>query len=105
MRWSCCTRTARSPIRKLGPRDRLVKPARELMDRGIEANGLALGIAAALTYSDPNDSESSELNTFIEKHGIRQTVTTYLGLEADERLSQLIVSQYEQMHPMTDSIA
>ncbi|MFZ0076014.1 MAG: mannitol-1-phosphate 5-dehydrogenase [Exiguobacterium undae] len=98
-------RVARSPIRKLGPRDRLVKPARELMDRGIEANGLALGIAAALTYSDPNDSESSELNTFIEKHGIRQTVTTYLGLEAEERLSQLIVSQYEQMHPMTDSIA
>ncbi|MGE6554806.1 mannitol-1-phosphate 5-dehydrogenase [Exiguobacterium artemiae] len=98
-------RVARSPIRKLGPRDRLVKPARELMDRGIEANGLAQGIAAALTYSDPNDSESSELNTFIEEHGIRQTVTTYLGLETEERLSQLIVSQYEQMHPMSDSIA
>lgn len=98
-------RVARSPIRKLGPRDRLVKPARELMDRGIEANGLALGIAAALTYSDPNDSESSELNTFIEQNGIRKTVVTYLGLEADERLSQLIVSQYEQMHPMSDSIA
>ena len=98
-------RVARSPIRKLGPRDRLVKPARELMDRGIEANGLALGIAAALTYSDPNDSESSELNTFIEQNGIRKTVATYLGLEADERLSQLIVSQYEQMHPMSDSIA
>ena len=98
-------RVARSPIRKLGPRDRLVKPARELMDRGIEANGLALGIAAALTYSDPNDSESSELNTFIEQNGIQETVATYLGLEADERLSQLIVSQYEQMHPMSDSIA
>ncbi|MCY1690830.1 hypothetical protein OVA29_09250 [Exiguobacterium sp. SL14] len=38
-------RVARSPIRKLSPSDRLVKPAKELMERGIEADGLARGIA------------------------------------------------------------
>ncbi|WP_214851448.1 mannitol-1-phosphate 5-dehydrogenase [Exiguobacterium sp. s193] len=98
-------RVARSPIRKLGPSDRLVKPARELMDRGIEANGLALGIAAALTYFDPNDSESSELKAFIDKNGIEETVVTYLDLRPDDRLSQLIMSQYVQMNDSVNSIA
>ncbi|MGA9231718.1 MAG: mannitol-1-phosphate 5-dehydrogenase, partial [Exiguobacterium oxidotolerans] len=74
-------RVARSPIRKISPNDRLVKPARELMERGIEANGLALGIAAALTYFDPNDSESVELKTFIETKGIEEALVTYLGLQ------------------------
>lgn len=98
-------RVARSPIRKLGPSDRLVKPARELMDRGIEANGLALGIAAALTYFDPKDSESSELKAFIEKNGIEETVATYLDLHPDDRLSQLIMSQYAQMNDSVNSFA
>ncbi len=73
-------RVARSPIRKLSPSDRLVKPAKELMERGIEADGLARGIAAALTYFDPNDSESSELNAYITKHGIEDALNAYLQL-------------------------
>lgn len=98
-------RVARSPIRKISPNDRLVKPARELMERGIEANGLALGIAAALTYFDPNDSESVELKTFIETKGIEEALVTYLGLQPNERLGQLIISQYNQINDSINSLA
>ncbi|MFN4214688.1 mannitol-1-phosphate 5-dehydrogenase [Exiguobacterium sp.] len=88
------SRVARSPIRKLGPSDRLVKPARELIDNGIEPNELAYGIAAALTYYNPEDSESSELNLSIEEDGIVSTVEKYLQLHEDDTLTKLILEQY-----------
>lgn len=88
------SRVARSPIRKLGPSDRLVKPARELIDNGIELNELAYGIAAALTYYNPEDPESSELNLSIEEDGIVSTVEKYLQLHEDDTLTKLILEQY-----------
>lgn len=88
------SRVARSPIRKLGPSDRLVKPARELIDNGIEPNELAYGIAAALTYYNPEDSESSELYVSIEEDGIVSTVEKYLQLHEDDTLTKLILEQY-----------
>ncbi|MGI1806537.1 mannitol-1-phosphate 5-dehydrogenase [Exiguobacterium sp. TDN 0502] len=98
-------RVARSPIRKLSPSDRLVKPAKELMERGIEADGLARGIAAALTYFDPNDSESSELHAYISKHGIEDTLHTYLKLSAKDALGSRIIEHYEAMQNPVNSIA
>ncbi|WP_251129729.1 hypothetical protein [Exiguobacterium sp. s55] len=88
------SRVARSPIRKLGPSDRLVKPAPELIDNGIEPNELAYGIAAALTYYNPEDSESSELYVSIEEDGIVSTVEKYLQLHEDDTLTKLILEQY-----------
>lgn len=88
------SRVARSPIRKLGPSDRLVKPARELVDNGIEPNELAYGIAAALNYHNPEDSESSELYLSIEETGILATIEKYLGLSEHDTLTQLILEQY-----------
>lgn len=98
-------RVARSPIRKLSPSDRLVKPAKELMERGIEADGLARGIAAALTYFDPNDSESSELHAYISEHGIEDTLLTYLKLSAEDSLGSRIIEHYEAMQDPVNSIA
>ena len=98
-------RVARSPIRKLSPSDRLVKPAKELMERGIEADGLARGIAAALTYFDPNDSESSELRAYISEHGIEDTLLTYLKLSAEDSLGSRIIEHYEAMQDPVNSIA
>ena len=88
------SRVARSPIRKLGPSDRLVKPARELIENGIEPNELAYGIAAALNYYNPDDSESSELYLSIEESGILSTVEKYLKLQETDTLTQLILDQY-----------
>ncbi|KDN58295.1 mannitol-1-phosphate 5-dehydrogenase [Exiguobacterium sp. AB2] len=89
------SRVARSPIRKLGPSDRLVKPARELVDNGIEPNELAYGIAAALNYYNPEDSESSELYLSIEESGILSTIEKYLGLNEADTLTKLILEQYD----------
>lgn len=89
------SRVARSPIRKLGPSDRLVKPARELIANGIEPNELAYGIAAALTYYNPDDSESSELYLSIAEDGILSTVEKYLQLHEEDTLTKLILEQYQ----------
>lgn len=88
------SRVARSPIRKLGPSDRLVKPARELVENGIEPNELAYGIAAALNYYNPEDSESSELNLSIQESGIVPTIEKYLHLQEEDVLTKLILEQY-----------
>ncbi|WP_114570908.1 mannitol-1-phosphate 5-dehydrogenase [Exiguobacterium flavidum] len=97
-------RVARSPIRKLGPQDRLVKPARELMERGYAPYNLAFGIAGALGYEDAQDAESVELSAFISESGVDEALSNYLKLESGSELERLIVAQYDSLELNTESL-
>lgn len=61
------SRVAREPLRKLHPSGRLMGALRLLLSSGIRPTYLMAGIAAALSYSDPNDRDYpqiAELNSF-----------------------------------------
>ncbi|MFQ3546151.1 mannitol-1-phosphate 5-dehydrogenase [Halobacillus rhizosphaerae] len=64
------TRVGRAPIRKLGPKDRLVRPAVEYLEWVKETpEHLAEVIAAALLYKNQDDAEAAELQALVEKEG------------------------------------
>ncbi|WP_445612430.1 mannitol-1-phosphate 5-dehydrogenase [Geobacillus sp. YF-1] len=94
-------RVARSPIRKLGPNDRLIAPAVQyytLFDS--VPSGLVKGIAALLRFDEPSDAEAAVLQQTIEQHGIEGALRQYAGLEHDHPLVVAVKEEYAQMKQM-----
>lgn len=90
-------RHARDPIRKLGPEERLLAPARMAMASGIRPTALAAGIAAALYYEDENDPSACELKHLREKNGIPAVLREICGLEEGCELEKLILEQVQNL--------
>lgn len=63
-------RNARDPIRKLGPTDRLVGPAKMVLEYGIEPEYLSESIACALFYDESSDPFAQKLKNLREENGI-----------------------------------
>lgn len=90
-------RVGRSPIRKLSPQDRLVRPAMLAQQYGIEAHTLAKVIAAAFLFHAEDDQETQELQHYLQKHGIDAAIERFTGLAANEPLHGKVKLQYEQL--------
>ncbi|WP_338779394.1 mannitol-1-phosphate 5-dehydrogenase [Metabacillus sp. FJAT-52054] len=91
------SRVGRSPLRKLGSEDRLVKPARESARLGLPTENLAKAIAAALFFDVKDDSESVELQKMISEHGVEHVLTEVSKLDPNSSLVKEIAAQYEQL--------
>jgi mannitol-1-phosphate 5-dehydrogenase len=89
-------RVARSPIRKVGANDRLMKPAKQYYDLFKEVPaGLTKGIAALLLFDYKEDPEAIELQETIKKAGIEGALSQYAQLEKDHPLAEAIMNQVE----------
>lgn len=84
------TRVARGPKRKLSPQDRLVSPASQLLERGINPDTLAKVAAAALKFDFEGDPEAVEIQNFIKENGIDAAITNFTGAEKNSKLFALI---------------
>jgi mannitol-1-phosphate 5-dehydrogenase len=92
------TRVGRSPIRKLGPNDRLVSPARQYAEVvGEEPVNLLKGVAAALLYDFHGDEEAVKVQKTIEENGIDQAIETFTGIDSESPLYKIIIEQYKQL--------
>lgn len=88
------TRVARGPLRKLGARDRLVRPAVMYM----EATGkvpvyLVKVIAAALAFNHEADEEAVQLQEMIANQGVEATLHEISGLEAGHPLVAAVLQE------------
>ncbi|KDE48262.1 mannitol-1-phosphate 5-dehydrogenase [Geobacillus sp. CAMR5420] len=91
-------RVARSPIRKLGPNDRLIAPATQYCTLfGNVPAGLAKGIAALLRFDDASDAEAAALQQTIAHHGIEGALRQYAGLESAHPLVAAVREEYGRM--------
>ncbi|MBA4603803.1 mannitol-1-phosphate 5-dehydrogenase [Thermoactinomyces mirandus] len=91
------TRVGRSPIRKLGPNDRLVSPARQYMKYvGKQPVYLAKAIAAALLYDFEQDPDAVTIQKNIRQDGLESTIQHYTQIPSDSDLMKLIIQQYHQ---------
>ncbi|MDQ0060301.1 mannitol-1-phosphate 5-dehydrogenase [Paenibacillus harenae] len=90
-------RIGRSPIRKLSPQDRLVRPALLANQYGITVTHLTNAMAAALHFDYADDPEAVELQEMIKKHGIHRTLTEYTGLSGQSPLHSRAAEQYQQL--------
>jgi mannitol-1-phosphate 5-dehydrogenase len=90
-------RVGRSPIRKLSPDDRLVRPALAARSFGIDVPHLTKAMAAALLFDYPQDPEAVELQKLLHDQGISATVTQYTGLPENHPLHSPIITAYESL--------
>ncbi|WP_273836474.1 mannitol-1-phosphate 5-dehydrogenase [Guptibacillus sedimenti] len=91
------TRVGRAPIRKIGPDDRLVGPARQLAELNKEPNYLAKGIAAALRFDPLEDEDAVKIQSKIKNEGISSAITAFTGINEGEILFDLISKHYKEM--------
>ena len=87
------TRVARGPKRKLSPKDRLVSPATQLIERGKTPEALATVIAAALKFDFSGDQEAVEVQDYIKSNGIESAITYFTGIEKGNTLYNLILEK------------
>jgi mannitol-1-phosphate 5-dehydrogenase len=91
------TRVGRSPIRKLGPEDRLVRPALQAQKAGLSYTNLAKAIAAALLFDYKEDEDAVKLQTMIQEHGVPYVLQEVCRLEEASELVKEIISHYEEL--------
>ncbi|WHY59707.1 mannitol-1-phosphate 5-dehydrogenase [Cytobacillus firmus] len=91
------TRVGRSPLRKLGPEDRLVRPALQAQKAGLSYTNLAKAIAAALLFDNREDEEAVKLQDMIQENGVAYVLKEICGLEESSELAREILKQYEAL--------
>ncbi|MBZ5477568.1 mannitol-1-phosphate 5-dehydrogenase [Bacillus sp. T_4] len=90
-------RVGRAPIRKLGPQDRLIRPALEAKKACLSYTYLAKAIAAALLFDPQEDKEAMKLQANIHEYGIEYVLKEVSGLEASDDLTKEIIAQYNAL--------
>ncbi|WP_110926036.1 mannitol-1-phosphate 5-dehydrogenase [Bacillus massiliglaciei] len=91
------TRVGRSPLRKLGANDRLVRPATEAEKAGISYTNLAKAIASALLFDYKEDEEAVKLQALIKEKGLMETLSEVSGLAAESPITKEIERHYKAM--------
>jgi mannitol-1-phosphate 5-dehydrogenase len=83
-------RQVRDPLRKLSRYDRLIGPASLALEYGIRPVSLALAIAAALHYTNPQDPAAVKLQTMLANDGLDAVLETVCGIDPHGELAALI---------------
>lgn len=91
------TRVARAPMRKLGPEDRLIRPATQAQKAGLSFTNLAKAIAAALLFDHPEDEEAMNIQQMIKEHGVAYVLKEVSKLEEDSEITKEVVRHYETL--------
>lgn len=91
------TRVGRSPIRKLGPEDRLVRPMVEAAKLGLPFAHLAKAVAAALLFDVQEDAEAVELQKMLKDHGVDFVLQEVCHLDPDSEMARVIVDKYNEL--------
>ncbi|MCS7458612.1 mannitol-1-phosphate 5-dehydrogenase [Paenibacillus doosanensis] len=92
-------RVGRSPIRKLSPNDRLVRPALQAFAGGIEPVRLAGVMAAALRFDYADDPEAAELQAAVKELGAGAALTRYTNIPEDHPVHEMVMKQYSAWKP------
>jgi mannitol-1-phosphate 5-dehydrogenase len=90
-------RVGRSPLRKLGPNDRLVRPAVEAKKAGLSYTNLAKAIAAALLFDFNEDKEALKLQTMIKEHGVASALKEVSGLDENSEITKEVINHYNNL--------
>lgn len=83
-------RVARSPIRKLSPNDRFIKPLNELYQFKLKAENFEKSILDALQYSYEEDDEAVKLQTMIKEDGLIMTLSIICNINKNHPFLNLL---------------
>lgn len=83
-------RVAADPVRKLGPKDRLIGAATMCMEQGIDPVHVAFAAAAAIRYDYAGDPAAQKVQEIQRQHGLRGVLAQVCQIPEDARLAELI---------------
>ncbi|AJO24587.1 Mannitol-1-phosphate 5-dehydrogenase [Heyndrickxia coagulans] len=89
-------RVGRSPIRKLGPEDRLVRPAREAQKLGLPFTHLAQAIAYCLKFDVDTDPEAVELQKQLKEKGLQAVLQDICKLDHENPIAEEVTRFYKK---------
>ena len=92
------TRVGRSPLRKLGPNDRLIRPAQEAEKAGLSYTNLAKAIASALLFDFEGDEEAVQLQAMIKDKGVPAVLEEVSGLSTDSAITKEVAKSYNDLN-------
>ncbi|KIL42137.1 mannitol-1-phosphate 5-dehydrogenase [Gordoniibacillus kamchatkensis] len=90
-------RVGRSPIRKLSPNDRLVRPALQLYEMGTAPVHLAGAMAAALLFDYPEDPEAQEIQAEIRANGLAAAISKFTAIGEEHPIHRSVIREYERL--------
>jgi mannitol-1-phosphate 5-dehydrogenase len=89
-------RVGRAPLRKLSRHERFIGPAAELAERGVVPEALLGAIAAALRFTDPADTEATELAGILASSSPTDATVKITGLEPEHPLFNAVSTLVEE---------
>ena len=89
-------RVGRAPLRKLSRHERFIGPAAELAERGVVPEALLGAISAALRFTDPADSEATELAGILASGSAADATARITGLDPDHPLFSAVSTLVEE---------
>jgi mannitol-1-phosphate 5-dehydrogenase len=90
-------RVAADPIRKLGPKDRLVGSALMCLEQGIEPVNVAFAAAAAIRYDYAGDPAAQTLQAIRREKGLAGVYAEVCRIPGDSDLAQLITAVEDRL--------
>ncbi|MFA6243732.1 MAG: mannitol-1-phosphate 5-dehydrogenase [Candidatus Hydrogenedentales bacterium] len=91
------SRVAKDPIRKLGPRDRLIGSAAMCLTQGVEPRHVAFAAAAAIRYDHPDDAAAQSVQRTFRERGLQGVLQDVCGLAEDSPIAALIQAGMQRL--------
>lgn len=91
------SRVSREPIRKIAPNDRIMGPANNCEEYGLDNTYLLKGVACALKFKSEGDLQAEELQNYIADNGVEAAIVKYTGVEKDSPMYNIILAEYEKL--------
>jgi mannitol-1-phosphate 5-dehydrogenase len=88
-------RVGRDPVRKLGPRDRLLGPVRLIRQAtGRIPDYFALAVAGALLFRNDRDDQARRLRAMLSRRGVMDVLENVCGLEETDPFARAVADRY-----------
>ena len=91
------SRVSREPIRKISPNDRIMGPANNCEEYGLDNTYLLKGVACALKYKSEGDIQAEELQSYIADNGVEAAIVKYTGAQKNSRMYNVILDEYKKL--------
>ncbi len=91
------SRVARDPIRKLGPKDRLVGAARLCQSQNLSPEHIAFAIAAGFQYHDGLDPAAKSLQDIRRQQGLAGAIHEVCGVPLEDPIVDLILAAEKRL--------